>query len=234
MKIFVLSLLALGAFWSSGSALAAPSMCVNGPTTIAKLVALGTYNPDTDMGGCYQQDKIWSGFSFTGFGFPIDSSPTLSYNNFGTFDLHNFNLNFTTGFINTTTAPITSTFSYKLQIDPFSPDYASNKIYLAKLVFDLDYGSASVADTITTSSGSYLLTTNGQEQFLGSTVKSLTATNVLTIDPNSRLNSVTNAYQQTILPLNIPEPGSLPLMGIGLAASLAFSNRRKAKSLGLM
>jgi hypothetical protein len=231
MKIFALSLLALGAFWSSGSAFAAPVLCPNGSTTITYLVNLGTYDPVEDKGGCLQHDKIWSGFSFTTSGFPSDSSPTLSYNNFATFDLHYFNLNFTNGFINTSTVdPITSTFSYNLQIDPFSTDYASNKIYLAKLMFDLDYGSASVADTITTSSGSYLLTTNGQEQFLGGTVKSLTATNVLTIQPESKLNSVTNYYYQTKLPLDLPEPGSLSLMGIGLAASLAFGKRRKAKS----
>ena len=228
MKKFALSLLALGAFWSSGSAFAAPVSCVNGQTTIAALEALGTYNPITDTGGCLQQDKIWSGFSFTGSAFPIDSNPALSYNVFATFDLHNFNINFPTGFINTGNAAITSTFAYKLEIDPQSSQYLTNKIYLATLGFDLNFGSVGITDTIVTPSNSYSLTANGQNQFLGGSTKSLIATNVLTINPDSRLNSVTNAYQQTTLPL--PEPGSLSLMGIGLAATAAFSKRRKAKS----
>ncbi len=229
MKKLALSLFALSALWANGSAFATPDSCVVGPTTIDDLILLGDYDSTNNINGCLQQDKVWSGFRFSGYNLPVNSSPSLSLNPSPSLDLHSFTISFPSGFINPTGNDITSTISYTIEIYPYSSTYNDHSISLAKLQYVIENGTIDVSKSLVTDvGGNYLLTGNNETQNLIGQIKYVQVIDTLTLKSGATLKDVTNAFSQTAF-TSVPEPGSLSLMGIGLAASLAFSKRRKAK-----
>jgi hypothetical protein len=229
MKKLALSLFALSALWANGSAFAAPVSCETVPNTIDDFKALGDYDSTNDINGCLQDDKVWSGFRFSGYGLPVGSTPSLSLIPSPSLDLHSFTISFPAGFINPTGNDITSTISYNIEIYPYSSTYNDHSISLAKLQYVIENGTIDVSKSLVTDvGGNYLLTGNNETQNLIGQIKYVQVIDTLTLKSGATLKGVTNDFSQTAF-TTVPEPGSLSLMGIGLAASLAFSKRRKAK-----
>jgi hypothetical protein len=60
----------------SSAVQAAPITCTN--TTLAALIALGSFNPVTNTGGCESQDKIFSNFQYTPVNLALDPASAIN------------------------------------------------------------------------------------------------------------------------------------------------------------
>ncbi|HVX67735.1 MAG TPA: PEP-CTERM sorting domain-containing protein [Bryobacteraceae bacterium] len=196
-------------------------MCMSAtPVDCTTLSNLQQYVDQSALGGCFVQDKLFTGFTYTGGGAETASdvkvSATLS--TLPGIDIHGFTLvpdlvwtaDFTVGY----------TISVMTPNSGVSIVAALDQINLGPL------GNATTAVSTKSNGEVYNLNQSALTQSSGfSGVNSLSSMTSVTIPEGSFLISLEEQYTQTVE--NIPEPGTL-LMITGGLLGLGFFRRRKS------
>ncbi len=205
------TLYATGVLASVGIAFAAPIAC---PTdaTLATLIALPTTGPNA---GCQSQDKIFSGFTYTGGGTvtAADINAGLVFQQpGGNTDIHGWNFipaggSWTTGF----------TLSFTISVAPGNPDVS---IFASKDQIDTGLvPNGIVMSDVQTGVGTLttLGLTTAQETLQVSypSMQSVSATSTATIPTGDGLLSFEQEWFENTAS-SVPEPSAMFLLGTGL------------------
>ena len=196
---------------------AAPVACTN--TTLAALIALGSYNTTTNTGGCISQDKIFSNFAYSGSA----QDPSSAVNATLVFqpgpanqDIHGWLFTDANGITNSWVSGFT--LSYTIMVAPGNPLNVNitaskdqmnagmdNPTNLVKVVDTQSAGTLSL-DALATGDETRQITYAGRQ--------SVNTSSVATVPTGGQILSYEQDFFETTV--NLPEPASLLFMGIGL------------------
>ena len=222
MKKFAFLALAVGAAFSN-TASARPIFCSSGFQPLSYFASIGSYNAQSDSGGCMSQDKIWGGFSFTNAG--ANSQGRISTETINGVDIYKLQIVFDP--IPSIASP--GSYAYTITNDPLGTNH-----FFDQIILGVDINTVAVnavyqgidsnghVYNITNpggAGGSFSRNTSGNDDSYISVAQYWTASG------QGQLNSLTHTYIQS----TIPEPDSLVLFGIGFVG-FAVSRRRSSKA----
>ena len=212
-----------GVLLATGVARAVPIPC-----TSPGMITLADYITQSASGGCFVQDKLYTGFSYSGGGAitaaNVKVKVVFSGTPTGPMDIHGFVL--TTG----TVSPVWTvgfTWGYTISVSPPNPSININSAKLQANFGNLSPNPASA----TTTKGNGLI----QNASLGSEtdndsfapVQSLTSSTTVTIPPGGFLISLKETYtQQTTVPLPDVARAKMDPDGLPARIDLAYDARR--------
>ena len=199
---------------------AAPVTCSN--TTLAALIALGSYNTVTNTGGCISQDKIFSNFVYT----PVNPAqdPASAVNATVVFqpgptnqDIHGWLFTDANGTTNTWVSGFT--LSYTIMVAPGNPLNVNITASKDQMNAGMDSPSNLVKIVDTQSAGTIsldaLATGDETKQITYAGRSSVNTSSVATIPTGGQILSYEQDFFETTV-VNLPEPASLLFLGVGL------------------